>query len=91
MYLIPLYERPLQPWFHPQRLELFAPHGRQVMKYARHWLPGALRLLQSFLGHLDIELLIADSPLDCRDHPDVVFAWFSNCWETLSSPVISSW
>ena len=44
------------------------------MEHARHRLPGALRLLQSFLGHLDNELVAACSPLDSRDAPDVVLA-----------------
>ena len=44
------------------------------MGYARHRLPGALRLLQSFPGHLDNELVPACSPLDSLDAPDVVLA-----------------
>ena len=42
------------------------------MEHARHRLPGALRLLQSFPGHLGDELVAACSPLDSRDAPDVV-------------------
>ena len=44
------------------------------MEYARHRLPGALRLLQPFPGHLDDKLVVACSPLDSRDAPDVVLA-----------------
>ena len=44
------------------------------MEHARHRLPGALRLLQSFPGHLDNELVAACSPLDSRDGPDVILA-----------------
>ena len=44
------------------------------MEHARHRLPGALRLLQSFLGDLDNELVAACSPIESRDAPDVVLA-----------------
>ena len=71
---IPLHERPLLLHLQPQRPELFVQHGRRVMEHARHRLPRALRLLQSFPGHLDNELVTACSPLDCRDAPDVVLA-----------------
>ena len=50
--------RPLLLCLQPQRLELYAQHGRRVMEHARHRLPGALRLLQS-LGHLDNEFVAA--------------------------------
>ena len=60
---IPLHERPLLLRLQPQRLELFAQHGRHVMEHARRRLPGDLRLFQSFPGHLDNELFAAFSPL----------------------------
>ena len=44
------------------------------MEHARHRLPGAFRLLQSFPDHLDDEFVDACSPLDSRDAPDVVLA-----------------
>ena len=86
-----MHERPLLLRLQPQRLELFAQHGRLVMEHARHRLPGALRLLQSFLGHLDNELVAACSPLDSQDAPDVVLDLALQLLETLkSSAVISS-
>ena len=54
---IPLHERTLLLRLQPQRLELFMQQGRCFMEYARHRLPGALRLLQSFPGHFDNELV----------------------------------
>ena len=58
----------------PQPLELFAQHGWRVMEHARHRLPGALCLLESFPGHLHHELVGACSQFDSRDAPDVVLA-----------------
>ena len=52
--------------------ELFAQHDLRVMEHARHRLPDALRLLQSFPGHLDNERVAACSPIDNRDTPDMV-------------------
>ena len=64
---VPLHKRPLLLCLQPQRLEFFAQQGRRVMEHGRHRLPGALRLLQSFLGHLDNELVATCSPFDSRD------------------------
>ena len=88
---IPLHERPLLLRLQPQRLELFVQHGRRVMEHARHRLPGALRLLQSFPGCFTKN----SSPLAARLIAEMLHMcyspWFSNCWKTLrSSPVISS-
>ena len=56
-------------------------HGRRVMEHARHRLPGALRLRQSFPGHLDTE------PHTARLIPEMFrmwnSPWFTNIWETL--------
>ena len=91
MQSTPLRERPLLLRLQPQRLELFAQHGRRVMKYARHPLQGALRLLQSFPSHLDNELVAACSRLIAEMLRMWYSPWFSNSWKTLrSSPVISS-
>ena len=78
MQSIPLHERPSLRRLQLQRLELFAQHGRRVMEHARHRLPGALRLLQSFPGQLDNELVAACNLLDSRDAPDVVLALVLN-------------
>ena len=53
------------------------------MEHARHRLPGALRLLQSFPGHFDNELVAVCSPLDSRDAPDVVLALVFQLLENL--------
>ena len=74
MQSMPLHEHPLLLRLQPQRLEFFAEHGRRVMEYARHRLPGALRLLQSLPHHLDNELVAACSSLDSRDGSNVILA-----------------
>ena len=71
---IPLHERLILLHVQPQRLELFAQHGRRVIEYVQHRLPGAHRLLQSFPGHLDNELVSACSPRGGQDAPNVVVA-----------------
>ena len=81
---ITLHERPLLLRFNLQRLELFAQHGRRVMEHARHRVSGALRLLQSFPGHLDNERVTACSPLDSRDASDVVLALVLQLFENLA-------
>ena len=53
------------------------------MEHARHRLPDALRLLQSFPGHLDNELVAAGSRIDRRDAPDVVLALVLQLLENL--------
>ena len=49
------------------------------MEYARHRLPGAVRLVQSFPGHIGNELVAACSLLDNRDDPDVVLGLLLQC------------
>ena len=61
---IPLYERALLLLLQPHRLELFVHHGRRVMEHARHRFPGAVRLHQSFPGHLHNALVAACRPLE---------------------------
>ena len=78
MQPMPLHDRPLLLRLQPQRLVLFAQHGRRVMELARHRLPGALCLLRSFPGHLDNEPVAACSALDSRDAPDVVLVLVLN-------------
>ena len=53
-----LYESSLLIHLQPQRLELFSQHGRRAIKHARHRLPGGLRLLRPFPGHLDDKLVV---------------------------------
>ena len=55
---IPLYKPPLLIGLQPQRLELFSLHGRRAIKHAGHRLPGALRLLRPFPGHLDDNFVV---------------------------------
>ena len=57
---IPRYESPLLIRLQPQRLELFSQHGRRAIKHARHRLPGALRLLRPFPGHVDDKLVTTE-------------------------------
>ena len=81
-----MHERPPLLRLHPQRLELFVQHGRRVIEHARHRLPGALRLLQCFPGHLDNELVATSSPLHSRRAPDVVFSLVLQLLENLEEP-----
>ena len=57
--------------------------GRRVTEHARHRFPHVFRLLQSFPGQLDNELVAACSPLDSRDAPDVVLALVLQLLENL--------
>ena len=75
---MPLHERPFLLRLPHRRLELFVQHGRLVMKHARHRRPGALRLLQSFSGHLDNDFVANCSPIENRDAPDDVLALAPN-------------
>ena len=76
--LIPLHERTLLFHLQPQPRELFAQHGWCVVQHARHGLPGAVPLLQSFPGHLDNDLVSALSTIETRHAPDVVLALVPN-------------
>ena len=53
------------------------------MEQARHRLPGALRFLHSFPGHLGNELVTACSPLDGQDASDVVLTLVLQLLENL--------
>ena len=49
----PLHESPLMLRLQPQHLEHVSQYGPRVMEHARHWLPGAVCLLQPMPGRLD--------------------------------------